>query len=77
MLHFFKVIKYIPLIVFYIQHNQCSFCRLNVQLYLYNVRLDFCLAVTGRYKYVFSENGLVAHKDGSLLHRGVRMSLID
>ncbi|KAI0214868.1 Phosphomannomutase 2 [Lamellibrachia satsuma] len=26
--------------------------------------------VTGRYKYVFSENGLVAHKDGSLLHRG-------
>ena len=29
------------------------------------------LTVVRQFKYVFSENGLVAHKDGSLIHEGV------
>ena len=33
--------------------------------------VGFCLTVVRQFKYVFSENGLVAHKDGSLIHEGV------
>ena len=42
--------------------------------YILNYSLLFFL-VTGMYDYVFSENGLVAYKDGKLI--GKQVSVID